>query len=156
MKLIKMKHGFETMVDDIDFDVLSGFSWRVYRANGGKWRVNTTVRLNSKYISVELPRVIMFPPRNMVVDHKDGNTLDNRRSNLRICTHIENLWNQKVYKNHSTGLKGIYFDKNKWSVRGTMVNGKRNYLGRFCCPLLAKMAYDKALVEHHGEFANFG
>ncbi len=156
MMNIQLRHGLVTIVDDIDFECLSNFKWTVYKANGGFYRVSTRLRINGKSKSLELPGAIMFPPNNMVVDHKNGNPLDNRRVNLRVCTHSENIRNQKVHKDHSIGIKGIYYNGKKWAVRGITIQGKSKYLGVFDCPLLAKLAYNKELIRLHGEFANFG
>ena len=108
--------------------------------------------------SYQISRVIMDSFNNdKVVDHIDGNTLNNQRSNLRTCTQGENMRNQKISSRNTSGIKGVSWSKNRerWlaCIKG---NGKQIYLGHFICPLMAKLAYNKAAVKYHGEFANFG
>ena len=102
-----------------------------------------------------LHRLIMNPPSDMQVDHKNKNTLDNRRCNLRICTHSENLMNRGRQKNNSTGYKGVNRDerkRKKYRAR-IAVNKKTYYLGNFEKPDEAGAAYKKAAKLRHGEFA---
>jgi hypothetical protein len=89
----------------------------------------------------------------MCVDHINGNTLDNRRSNLRVCTHAENMRNRRKNSNSSSGYKGVFWDNHykKWSSY-IRVNNKRIYLGRFDDSKVAYEAYVAASKKYHGEF----
>ncbi|MCA9312763.1 HNH endonuclease [Candidatus Saccharibacteria bacterium] len=77
-------------------------------------------------------RFITNAPKGMVVDHISGNTLDNRQSNLRVCTNAANIRNGKLRINNSTGVQGVTWDKsrNKWQSR-IKVNYKTVHLGRY-------------------------
>lgn len=88
------------------------------------------------------------------VDHINGIGIDNRRDNLRLATRSQNLGNQRINRNNSTGFKGVSYHKQrgKW-VALICVNGTRHYLGIFNTPEGAKFAYDKAAVKYFGEFA---
>lgn len=102
-----------------------------------------------------LSRVIMdIYDSKLVVDHINGNTLDNRRSNLRVCTQSQNLMNSKKSSNNKSGLKGVsWHKKNKqWQVF-VGVNNKRIFGGYYKCRLLAGMKYDELAIKHHGRFA---
>lgn len=84
-------------------------------------------------------------------DHINGNTLDNRRSNLRICSHQENLRNRGRSKNNKTGFKGVTFEHNGFVAQAT-VDGKRIYLGRRKTPEEAYGLYVSAMKDIHGAF----
>lgn len=88
------------------------------------------------------------------VDHRNGDGLDNRRGNLRHCTHRENLRNQRPQVGTSSGFKGVWWHRagQKWAA-GICVTGKRLHLGLFIDERAAARAYDAAALEHFGEFA---
>ena len=100
-------------------------------------------------------RVIMDTELNMIVDHLNGNGLDNRRSNLRNCTHAENMRNRKINKKNRSGFKGVsYYTKdNKWRAM-IKFNNLRIHIGFYIDPKDAARAYNEAAVKYHGEFAN--
>lgn len=86
-------------------------------------------------------------------DHINGNTLDNRKQNLRCATHSQNLGNRKLICSVNTsGYRGVYWGRGKW-VASIGFQSKTKYLGRFDAPEDAALAYDKAAVELFGEFA---
>ena len=92
-----------------------------------------------------------------ILDHIDGNPLNNKIENLRSATSIQNAYNQKNHKNNKTGVKGVNFNKlcGKFSAR-CQVNKKQNWLGLFPTLELAEQAVKAFRAEHHGEFANHG
>jgi hypothetical protein len=97
----------------------------------------------------------MNPPPHLLVDHRNNNSLDNRRANLRLATHAENCYNRpKIRTKTSSRYIGVYFEKStgKWTAK-IRVNGKRLWLGRFNSELEAALAYDAAARKYHGEFA---
>jgi hypothetical protein len=159
MKEIPLTQGKVALVDDEDFDKLSAFKWSAtYSASGGRWYALRTLRLtNGKKISQMMHRFIMGldfgDPRQ--VDHKDRiNTLDNRRSNLRIATRAQNHRNVGKRKDNTSGFKGVFWHKatQKWQAN-IRVDYRTLHLGLFPTPELAAQAYDAAVIEHHKEFA---
>ena len=103
-----------------------------------------------------LHRLIMRPPKNMQVDHKNKDKLDNRRCNLRICTVSENAMNRGKTKYNTTGFKGVRSDKRRKRkiYRAQITANKKRYnLGSFEKPEAAGAAYKKAAKIYHGEFA---
>lgn len=98
-------------------------------------------------------RLILSAPKNLEVDHKNGNTLDNRRSNLRLCTRSQNAANIPTNRAKS-GLRGVYFSKQKNKWKATITEGGREkHLGYFLDKESAARAYDKAAEESFGDFA---
>lgn len=99
-------------------------------------------------------RLIMSCPIGMEVDHKNGWSLDNRRSNLRIATHAENIKNQKLNKRNTIGLKGVSKSpgcENRWYSR-IVSDGVKYSLGSFGSAEDAYAAYVEASKRLHGEF----
>ena len=99
-----------------------------------------------------LHRYLMNPSDNEVVDHKSGNKLDNRKSNLRVCSIQQNSRNKsKQRSNTSSKYKGICWDKHsrKWKA-----HIKHKHIGLYESEEEGAIAYDKAAIKYFGEFAN--
>ena len=101
-------------------------------------------------------RLITSAQKGQFVDHINGNTLDNRLENLRLCSNTQNVRNSKIPKTNTTGYKGINYvprnPKKPWSAR-IAVNGKGKHLGYFKTKEEAALAYNKAASLYYGEFA---
>lgn len=104
---------------------------------------------------LSLHRAILKAEKGVMVDHINGDTLDNRISNLRLCNNTQNQRNQKLNKANSSGYKGVSWHKTnkRWMAR-IKISGKLKYLGYFEFVEDAAKAYDVAAKEHFGEFAN--
>ena len=96
----------------------------------------------------------MQAPDGMVVDHIDGNSLNNRRSNLRICTPRQNTANRAKTRNGTSRFKGVHFctRDRKWRAQ-IGVDGARRFIGDFDDEVEAARAYDRKAAELFGEFA---
>jgi hypothetical protein len=89
-----------------------------------------------------------------IVDHINHDRLDNRRSNLRICTHSQNCANGEGLRSHnSAGYKGVYAVRDKWRAQ-IRVNGRCHHLGYFVTKREAAIAYNEAAVRLFGPFAS--
>lgn len=120
------------------------------------WTINTAgyavSRIGGKLLY--LHRVILNPVDGQMVDHINHDKLDNRRSNLRICTNRQNTSNQQLRSKNTSGYKGVVWfkDRQKWRA-GIKVNYKFKHLGYFDDILEAAKAYDVAARKYFGEFA---
>ena len=152
---INLGEGRFTIVDPLVFYRLNHFHW--YAEGQGKhiYAVRNIIKPNCRATTMRLNRVIMDAPPGLLVDHRNGVSLDNRRSNLRLATHAENACNRpKIRSKTSSRYIGVYFEKRtgRWTSK-IRIHGKRLWLGRFASELDAAHAYDKAAMKYHGEFA---
>ena len=110
---IPLTKGQSAIVDDTDYEFLSQWRWRV----NSKGYAVRSFTIGGKEIVVSMHREIMQPPKGMVVDHIDNDRLNNVRSNLRIITQQQNLMNRRMFKNNTTGFKGVTYLHGKWHAR---------------------------------------
>ena len=148
------RKGLLTIIDESDYNIVNKYSWF---SKGNKNYV--TAKINNK--DVYLHRLLMSPPPNMVVDHINGSTLDNRRENLRVCTPKENSRNSIVKITNQTGIKGVSYSKKLdllgrkcYSARCYNNDGKRICLGYFKTSNEAGIAYANFAKTIHNEFFN--
>ena|SRR5947208_2399006 len=138
MKEIVLTRGYIAIVDDEYYDKLNKFSW--YEANG---YATTNMGQGKDRHTIFMHNMVLWSPRGLEIDHINGDTLDNRRTNLRIVTHKENMRNQKI-KAHSSRYKGVHWDSavNKWRAT-TKIDGKVVHIGRYLTELEAAKAYNE-------------
>lgn len=153
MKTINLTKGYVALVDDDDFERLSQYKWMAHEKKTNTYaRRNKSV--NGKVKTIIMHRFIMGAPDDMQIDHIDGNGLNNQKSNLRICTIDENLRNKGKIEGTLYKYKGLSWCKTKNRYKASInFNGKKISLGRFKTQEEAALAYNKAAIELHGEFA---
>lgn len=151
MKKIPLTKGAEAIVDDEDYSYLSQFSWYL-NSTGDAVRSELGRSKGRKHIRMH--REILNAPNNKVVDHKNGNRLDNRKSNLRLCSKKDNNHNSKKPKHNTSGFKGVSWHKasKKWRAY-IKYNRKTIQIGTFENILDAARAYDNKAQELFGDFA---
>ena len=148
VRYIPLTKGLFAIVDAADYERVSRYKWC---ATGSGCRAYACRSVNGKQLSMH--RFLMNPSKGMVVDHIDGNRLNNRRSNLRVCTVQQNVWNSRP-KGKSSRYKGVCRDKDKkkWVVY-VRRDGHNWYMGRFDVEIEAARAYDRKAFELFGEYA---
>ncbi|MCJ7777106.1 MAG: HNH endonuclease [Sedimentisphaerales bacterium] len=142
------------ILDPQDYYSFGNFKWSL-GGNGKKFYATRGVKNENGEIKiVRLHRQIIEAPDGLLVDHRNGNGLDNRRTNLRIATQSQNMQNRQKRKNSTSRFIGVWLvkDKDLWESRITY-QGKRIWLGRFKSETDAARAYDNAARKYHGEFA---
>jgi hypothetical protein len=154
---IPLTHRKFTLVAEDDYDWLTYYKWFANKSSSGIWYVLTNgVNEKGKRANLPMHRIIMNAPKEMLVDHRYGDGLDNRRWNLRLATQSENQCNavKTKPKGSSSRFRGV--GKNKkcrgWHVE-IQVNGKIIRLGTYATELEAAKAYDRAAMIYHGQFA---
>lgn len=154
MKKIKLTQGKYALVDDEDFDELNKHKWfaRYDKCMEGYYALCHLK--DEKRTMVYMHRIIMNAPKGVEVDHINHDTLDNRKENLRLCTHSQNLMNQIQHKLFSSKYKGVSWHKgNKRWISRIMINKKQINLGCFDNEEESAKAYDKKAKEAFGEYA---
>lgn len=155
MRVLNTSNSFDfILVDDEDFERLSKFTWHlsnnrsVYRSTS-KY---TGKRLYRKGITISLANEVMNT-NDIMYDHKDRNSFNNSRLNLRLTNNCLNQGNRsKTIKECSSKYKGVYFFRNKWAGRITRL-GRKIFLGYYDTQELAASAYNKKAIEIFGEHA---
>lgn len=163
MKEIKLTKGRVAIVDDEDFETIKMFKWYAHESKPGIFYAR-----RDKYIGIingkqKSKKILMhrsllsIDSRKTQVDHKNSDTLDNRKENLRICTNKENSTNKsKLRSDNTSGYRGIY-ENNRLSTRKYFAfirdkDNKRITIGRFSTIEKAAKAFDKAAKVYYGEF----
>jgi len=149
--MIKLTKGRFTMIDDADFDMVSKSEW-CYGGHGYAVRGH-----KGKMLLLHRFLMGLAPGDGIHVDHINGDPLDNRRANLRICTKAENMRNRRRNANSTSGFKGVLLMKDTprkkpWRAQ-IKTNGRHHRLGYYKTKEEAALAYDAAAKELHGEFA---
>lgn len=145
-----LTNGYVATIDSADIDLVSGRNWFVAISGDGRPYVSSKVPRSRR--RVFLHRFLLNPPDGMVVDHRNGNGLDNRRSNIRICTQAENVRNNRGVAGKTSQFKGVSF-WNGWWIATITSHGKQIRIGQFSTERAAALAYNDAANRLHGEFA---
>jgi hypothetical protein len=155
---VPLTKGHFALIDEDDRDLICRRSWCVRKSIGRDVYYTHAAKRgeHGEHLTTSMHVEIMGVHPGMDIDHINGDGLDNRRSNLRVCPHQKNAWNA-IRRNKSTitsGYKGVswYRRDSRWRAY-VVIDAKQTHLGYFDDEVEAAMAYDKAARELFGEFA---
>lgn len=143
MKEIKLTKGMVALVDDEDFDRVNAFKWHVTITRGKSYARARVLGVKTYMHS--------FLLGTKGIDHRDGDGLNNQRSNLRLATQSQNLCGKRCWG--KSGMKGVWFWKKRGVYQVKCGRGNSKTIGQFPTLELAAKAYDEAALKLYGEFA---
>lgn len=153
------KGKYTALIDDEDFALVSQYKWRAYKGGnpgerGTVYAIAHTPMVSGKRSNVIMHRLIMNAPKGVLVDHRDFYGLNNQKYNLRLANDEQNSQHQRKVSGSSSSFKGVSLDKRHGTWKCYInIATKLVWIGQFKTEIEAAMAYDEAVVKHHGEFA---
>lgn len=151
---IRLSNGDITIVDAVDADLLQ-LRWQCHTSGHNSYATHGSKKHSFSMHRHIMARVTGRPlVKGEIVDHINGNSLDNRRNNLRLCTHAQNIHNQRLSQRNTSGYKGVSYITSigKWRAQ-IKVNRKQKTIGTYDTPEEAHAAYCEAAKKYFGEFA---
>ena len=155
MKYIHLSKGLKCIVDDEDYEKFASFKWFAHKSTSKHYAARSLISgrrvlLHREIIGIKTD----YKHIKTQVDHINSNSLDNRKSNLRICSNSQNSKNRSIGSNNRSGYKGVFFHKRSKSWQAMIrVDGKRLWLGSFKNKKDAAIKYNQSAKENHGEYA---
>ena len=132
-KTIPLTQGYETIVDDEDYEFLVQWQWHVcFSSSGNVYAMRNSEPVNGRRHHILMHRVLNGTPKGLRTDHRDGNGLNNSRDNLRDATPVQNGQNRRPNKVGTSKYKGVFWHKQhrKWYAK-IQVNKKPITIGLF-------------------------
>ena len=150
-RTIPLTQGFEALVSDQDYSYLMQWKWSYVKGRNGGYAKRHGARPNRNAIA--LHNVVAHRKGiHGEADHKNQDTLDNQRCNLRPATRSQNSMNRSRRRDNRSGYKGVDKNKGQWRARITK-QGRTLHLGYFKTKKKAAAAYNAAAIRLHGEFS---
>lgn len=145
---IQLSKGYSAKISDEDFNLISKYKWCASKL-GNKIYVITGKGKNR----IKMHRLIMgINDSSVLVDHKDGDGLNNQRDNLRVCNDSQNNANRTPWQTKHSKYLGVYKRGEKW-IAGSRKDGKLVRVYNIETEVQAAIEYNKLAIIHHGEFA---
>lgn len=151
-----VRNGLIAICDWEDYELVKHYCWLLKTGKCTSYAMATEITADGPQKKVMMHNLIMPPPVGMIVDHINGNGLDNRRSNLRFATNQQNGFNTPPYrrKGKVSQFKGVHFEKQSKKYKAAIkIDGQIKTLGRYQTEDEAAIAYNLAASAAYGEFA---
>jgi HNH endonuclease len=154
MKKIALSQGYIALVDDEDHEWLSQWNWFAQRKDNSEhvYAERWDPMQNGYRRRIKMHRTIVGAGFGQIVDHRNRDTLDNRRDNLRLCNVAQSAWNRGKPRDNTTGFVGVFRSRKRYQAN-VYSNGVRHHCGMWSTPEEAALARDKKALEIFGEFA---
>jgi len=150
MKKVKLTQRKVALVDDEDFKELNKVNWYALHDQNNWYAIRFIRRADGSRTAEFMHRRILNVPARTITDHRNGNGLDNRKENLRICTVSQNQQNRhRIFGTSQYQGVNWYKDRRKWIAR-IMINRKAIHIGYFVSEGLAAIAYNIAALRYFG------
>lgn len=151
---IKLTQGKFALIDDCDYELVRPFKWHAKKERT-RFYASSSIWNGKRHRNIRMHRLLLGEScLGLDVDHKNHDTLDNRRSNLRVCTRSQNIMNTRKRPNKTSKYLGVSKCNKVDRWRSTISKDGKNYhLGNFKSELDAAVAYNKKAKELFGEFA---
>lgn len=151
MPELTLTNGHVLLFDEEDSELISQHNWHAWRCRPtAPYYAATNVKLSNGKKTIKYLHRLLAGESGMEVDHRNGNGLDNRRSNLRISTRQQNAANIGLSKANKSGYKGVCWIKRRNSYKVTF---QLKHLGYFKDAWEGAQAYNAAAIQTNGEFA---
>lgn len=152
MATITTTTGHQVLVDDTDVEWLSTFTWATKvgdKPSACRYAI-TWAKSDGRRRNVRMHRLILGAVPGELVDHRNRDTLDNRRSNLRIVTAEQNVANAVGWTGARSQYRGVDLHRGRWRARFYAADGRRLNLGQFASEIEAARAWNEAALERWG------
>ena len=152
---ISLTRGYMTTVDDADVPLITNYSWWALVSRSGPVYACAYVRGSGRRRTkkVLMHRLLLGASEGQEIDHVDGDGLNNRRINLRFCTRAQNVTNNDVRRDSTSGFKGVERTPRGRYHAYIKKDGHKRHLGAFATPIEAAAAYNRAADGLYGPFA---
>lgn len=151
---IPLTMGLKAVVDQVDLGLVSRHKWCASRGHNTFYALANWTKPDGSRTMVKLHRLIMGAQSGELVDHRDRNGLNNRRSNLRLCSPSQNGGNAGTSRRNKSGYRGVFWDAqlNRWRAY-IEIDRHRRHLGLYDDPWEAAQVYNATARDAWGEFA---
>lgn len=146
---VSLTQGFDAIIDSQDVPLVAGYRWVILSNSKTGHAYAARYEAGKCFL---MHRVILGATAGTFVDHADGDGLNNRRSNIRLATHAQNMVNRIKDRRNKLGIRGVSKEKGKYRAKITP-GGKTVHLGTYKTPEEAAAAYRGACIAIWGEFA---
>lgn len=155
MSEVPLTQGYVALVDDEDFEELNRWKWQAHLASHGVYAKRSVTLTGGRKTNIFMHRQILglTDSTSLFGDHINGDTLDNRRSNLREATPRQSVWNRSKYKNSASSYKGVQWNGASWTAKIKDNDGAAIFLGAFDKEEDAAKAYDYHALRLRGNYA---